>query len=269
MAEEILDYSFHETEVRKAIANEAIKGINLEGLPIEVSYADIDQVANDDYIIIRRDGFGASDSSILLGVNPFKNIQELIKEKASTTISAEERAIGELVNVRKGRDLEPLIIEKFEKHFKQETFKPKDMYRFKEYPYLTVNFDGVTAVDEQYIPAEIKVVTMFGEKYYNPHKAMFNESEGFKELPEDVSMRNWSIENKAAFYGIPPYYYTQLQQQIMALNAPYGHLSVLFDKSWRFYTYHIWRDNTVLKDLIVIGYKTWEKVEALRSVKNG
>ena len=73
MAEEILDYSFHETEVRKAIANEAIKGINLEGLPIEVSYADIDQVANDDYIIIRRDGFGASDSSILLGVNPFKS----------------------------------------------------------------------------------------------------------------------------------------------------------------------------------------------------
>lgn len=269
MSEELLDYGFKQTEVRKAITNEAIKGINLTGLPIEIAYADIDQVANDDYIIIRRNGFGASDSSILLGVNPYKNIQELIKEKASKTISAEERAIGENVNVRKGRDLEPLIIEKFEKYFKQETFKPKDMYRFKEYPYLAVNFDGVTQSGNQYIPAEIKVVTMFGEKHYNPHKAMFNEAEGFKELPEDVSDRNWSIENKAAYYGIPPYYYTQLQQQIMALNAPYGHLSVLFDKSWKFYTYHVWRDDTVLKDLIVIGYKTWEKVLALRGATNG
>lgn len=265
---DLLDYGFYQTKVRKAIANERIHGIDLTELPIEITVENIDNVSNDEYIMLRRNSFGASDSSILLGVNPYKKISELIKEKVATKITEEERAVGELVAVRKGLDLEPLIIEKFEKYFKKETFKPKDMYRFKDYPYLTVNFDGVTGDQKQYIPVEIKVVTMYGEKNYNPFKAMFNETDGFKNIQEDISKHNISIQNKAYHYGIPPYYYTQLQQQMFGLNAPYGYLSVLFDKTWRFYSYLIWRDEAVIKDLIITGYKAWQQVEALREKQN-
>ena len=101
------------------------------------------------------------------------------------------------------------------------------MYMHKDYPFITINFDGVTGTPKQYIPAEIKVVTMYGEKHYDFSKAMYHEQiNRFLPLPEDVSDRNWSIENKAAYYGIPPYYYTQLQQQqMLGLNAPFGYLS--------------------------------------------
>jgi hypothetical protein len=251
-------------QIKQARVGEAIVHLDLTNLPIEVAYADIDKADPDTFIQVRRDGFGGSDSSVVLGVNPFKNKEQLIQEKISTTISDEERAISQKTAVKKGRDLEPLIIQKFQNAFKLPTFKPADMYRFKEYPYLTMNFDGVTGTPEQYIPAEIKVVTMYGEKHYDVTKAMFNEIEGFKPLPEDVSTKNWSIENKAAFYGIPPYYYTQVQQEMMALNAPFGHLSVLLDRTWVMYTFYIPKDEMMQNELILQGYKLWNIVEKAR-----
>ena len=125
---------------------------------------------------------------------------------------------------------------------------------------MKINFDGVTGTPEQYIPAEIKVVTYRGEKHYDRTKAFFNEKYGFGMLPEDVSQNNWSVETKAAHYGIPPYYYTQLQQQILGLNAPFGYLSVLFDKTWDLYSFYVWRDEKVLNALIVEGYKVWQQI---------
>jgi hypothetical protein len=101
---------------------------------------------------------------------------------------------------------------------------------------------------------------MYGEKYYDRTKAFFNEKTGFTQILEDPSQHNWSIETKAAYYGIPPYYYTQLQQQILGLNAPFGYLSVLFDKSWDLYSFYIWRDDKVISALITEGYKVWQKI---------
>ena len=89
--------------------------LDVSGLPIKVILENIGALPNEMYALVRRNGFGASDSSVLLGVNPYKNINELIKEKATMTISEEEKEIGTKVAVRKGNDLEPLIITKYEK----------------------------------------------------------------------------------------------------------------------------------------------------------
>jgi hypothetical protein len=237
---------------------------NLQAYPIEIAIPNINQYPNEVYAMIRKLSLGASDSSAVLGVSPFTSRNDLINEKVRHFLTAEEKAIGDKVAVRKGVDCEPIIIAKFEQYYKQKTIKPIHMYRFKDYPWLAVNFDGVTGTSEQYLPAEIKVVTAYGEKHYEPKKALFSELEGFRPLPEDPSSRNWSIETKAAYYGIPPYYYTQLQQQIFALNAPFGFLSVLFDKDWRFYSYFIWRDQPVINALIIESYKVWEIIEARR-----
>jgi predicted phage-related endonuclease len=261
------DYGeLHDKEVRQAIAAEQVVHLDITNLPIEVAYANIAEADNDTFIKVRRDGFGGSDSSVLLGVNPYKTREELIQEKISTTVSEEERAIGQKVAVRKGKDLEPLIIEKFQRVFKMPTLKPVDMYRFKEYPYLTMNFDGVTGSPEQYIPTEIKVVTVYGEKHYDFSKAMYREDVGsFLPLPEDVTKNNWSVENKAAHYGVPPYYYTQVQQEMMALNAPFGHLSVLTDRTWMMYTFYIHRDEMVQREIILQGYKLWNVIQKAKA----
>ncbi len=261
-----LDYGMRDGEVRDAIADEDTKALDLSGLPIYVEIADIDSViaeSNEEFAMLRRNGLGGSDSSSVLGVNPYTSRAQLIEQKARDTLTEEEKAVGEKVAVRKGRDLEPLIIQKTEKYFGTDVFKPKDMYRFKDAPWLTMNFDGVAQNEEGYYPCEIKVVTMYGQKHYNFNKAFFSEVDGMLPLPENYAASEInSIETKAMQYGIPPYYYTQLQQEMMALNAPYGLLSVLRDSDWRLFTFYVHPDPFVQSRIVTEGFKVWQEVVA-------
>lgn len=259
-----MDYGQQDGEVRDAISNESIKGLDLSGLPIKVDIENIDTVlANDKqgFAMLRRNGLGGSDSSIVLGVNPYTSRGELIQQKARNELTEEEKAVGEKTAVRKGNDLEPLIIEKTSRFLDQEVFKPKDMYRFKKYPWLTMNFDGVSEDENGYFPVEIKVVTVYGQKHYDFNKAFFDEREGLSTLPQNYAMSEINtIETKAMQYGIPPYYYTQLQQEMMALDADYGMLSVLRDSDWRVFTFFVHKDPFVQSRLITESYKIWEEV---------
>ena len=266
----VLDYGINEAEVNKAIVNEASIALDLSRVPVELAVENIDAVGKEEFTQLRRQGFGGSDSSVLVGVNPFSTITDLIASKTRTELSEEEKAIGKLAAVRKGNDLEPLIIEKATECLKNKVFKPPHMYRFKEYPYLTMNFDGVTDLEgKQYVPVEIKVCTFKGEKHYNKFKAFFDESQiegqqvSFE--PEDISEKNMSIEERAGYYGIPPYYFTQLQQEMMALDAPFGFIAVLFESDWYVRIFKVWRDPKTQNAIIIQGYKTWQKVLAVKN----
>lgn len=236
--------------------------IDITNLPIEIDVADMQSISNDEYIIFRRKGLGTSDSSIVLGVNPYKTREQLIEEKLSRTISDEERAIGKKSSVMKGKDLEPLIIKKWSIAANKTIIKPTSQYVHRDFKFLKFNFDGVSYDYDlkQYIPDEIKYVTYKGERHYNTAKEIFNEDDGFFPLPENYSNTNNSIQTKAALYGMPPYYYTQLQQQIMGLNAPYGYLSVMFESTWRVHTFFAWRDEAVIRQLILQGSEVWNEI---------
>lgn len=266
-----LDYGMKDGEVRDAITDESIKELDLSGLPIEIAIEDIDSViaeSNEKFALLRKEGLGGSDSSMVLNVNPYKNRNELIQEKARDTLTEEEKEVSDKVAVRKGRDLEPLIIEKSSKFLGIDIFKPKDMYRFKDYPYLTMNFDGVADAPKEmpfkYFPVEIKVVTLYGQKHYDFNKAFFDEVQGIIPIPENYAASEINtIETKAMQYGIPPYYYTQLQQEMMALNSDYGYLSVMRDSDWRVFTFFVHKDPYVQSRLITEGYKVWSEVMQL------
>lgn len=264
----VLDYGINEAEVNKQIRNEEVRELDLNRLPLEIAVENIDAVSKEEFTQLRRKGFGGSDSSVLVGVNPFSTINDLIKSKTRTELSEEEKAIGKLAAVRKGNDLEPLVINKATEILDNVVFKPPHMYRFKEYPYLTMNFDGVTDLEgKQYVPVEIKVCTYKGEKHYNKFKALYDESkpEGAQASPEqpDISEDNMSIEERAAHYGIPPYYFTQLQQEMMALDAPFGFIAVLFESDWYVRIFKVWKDTKTQNAIIIQGYKTWQKVQAV------
>ena len=266
----VLDYGINEAEVNKSIWNEEVREIDISRTPIEIAVKNIDQVSKEEFTQLRRNGFGGSDSSVLVGVNPFSSVGDLIQSKLRTELSEEEKAIGKLASVRKGNDLEPLIITKATEILKTVVFKPPHMYRFKDYPYLTMNFDGVTDMEgKQYIPVEIKVCTYKGEKHYNKFKAFFDESmpEGqqVRMEPKNISEHNMSIEERAAHYGIPPYYFTQLQQEMMALDAPYGFIAVLFESDWNVRIFKAWKDPKTQNAIILEGYKVWNKIAALKN----
>lgn len=250
--------------------------LDLSQLNIVVDVANIDQYPNEQYALLRKDGLGTSDSSVVLGVNPYTTRSELIREKCRNVLTEDELAVGDKAPVRKGRELEPLIIHKTKQILGRNVIKPIHMYRHKDYPYIKFNFDGV--MDKvilengmyQYIPNEIKVVTQYGQKHYDKTKAWFRESKGFQFVPENYSKLDISIEQKAALYGIPPYYYTQLQQQILGCDnstgapTPFGYLSVLFDSLWEVFTFFVWRDQKVINQIILEDTKTWNAIETKR-----
>lgn len=244
--------------------------LDLSELDIVIDIKNIDQYPNEEYALLRKNGLGTSDSSVVLGVNPYTSRSDLIAEKSRDYLTEEELAVGDKSAVRKGRDLEPMIIYKHSQIMDRHVIKPIDMYRHKDYPHIKFNFDGV--LDKlynddgtyQYIPDEIKVVTYYGMKHYQFDKAFFREHHGFGIIPPHYELENISIEGKAAMYGIPPYYYTQLQQQIFGLNAPYGFLTVLNEKNWEINSFFVWRDQKVINQLIIEDCKTWDMIERKR-----
>ena len=238
---------------------------------LEVVVEDASYLAAEDqkaFAMIRRVGFGASDSSILLGVNPFPDgkIEKLIAQKKSETITANERAIGKLVNVRKGADLEPLILEKFQKRYGlADSFikKPKAMYRIPGTP-LTVNFDGVMKMGDFQVPVECKFVSTAGERYWSIGRALGDHlltGNGYEKEIDEPDLQKY-ITKKALQSGMPSYYYTQVQQQILALKAPVGYLTAIFDKTWELRTFIVEEDERIQEELLKRAKQYWAEVKA-------
>lgn len=229
---------------------------------LEVAIKDVHKLSKEEYAIARKDGFGASDSSVLLGVNLYKSMPALIKEKRNKFLTNEEKAIGEKPAVKKGYDLEEIILKKAEEELGVPLEKPTDMYRFKDHPALTINFDGIGVIDEFKIPVEAKLVTRYGEKYYNK-----NISPNIANII-NMTTRHATVEGHIKFmadqFGIPGYYYTQVQQEIAALDAPYGYLAALFDESWTFKLYKILRDDFVISKLYVVAEENFPKIKELQ-----
>lgn len=205
---------------------------------------------DDSYAMLRHIGFGASDSSKLLGINPFTKLEELLDEKRN--LKPGDPAIQNKATVRKGKELEDLIMQKASKHLGIEIFKPKNMYKYKS-TRLTTNFDGVCLIKNQLIPVEIKLCSSQGRKYYDFNKA----------ISEDITNPKWTttlsalntIKTRDKNCNFPIYYYTQLQQQMMFLNSPVGILAVLDDYTWTMRYFCVVSDQIMWKEIQVAEIK--------------
>lgn len=238
--------------------------MNIPGLEIVIPNAShlaaTDNVA---FNAARKNGLGASDASAFLGLmSKWKTRQDLIQEKLRTTPSQEDLEISEKEAVRKGVDLEPLVLQKFVDKTGLTVIKPEPMYRIEAHPYLTVNFDGITEINEQLIPVECKFVSMYGNKYWNMSAAC-------TAFMED-SERPWLLDKTDIYesmhitYGPPAYYIAQIQQQMLALNAPYGFFSVIFDKGWEHQIFKVYSNEVAKRELILQGYSCWNEIQSLR-----
>ena len=222
----------------------------------------------DEFRNIRQQGLGASDSSVVLGVNPFpdNNIPELMRQKLQKNKTAVEQKIGSLASVRKGSDLEHLILDKFCEKFGVEVLKPLDMYKLKQYPYIRINYDGLLLTpDEPEVPVEIKLITIYGMKYYNKDKAIMDLSQDpIQPVSNEVTTTKY-IKDMAKQSGIPVYYYTQLQQQMLGTGAPYAYLVGMDDGKWELIVWKIYRDQRTIETLIEKASALWGKIENLKN----
>ena len=233
----------------------------------EVAVENVQSLPNEEYALKRKQGLGATDTSVFLGLmTKFgKTSTTLVSEKTRPYLTEEEKAIGMIEAVRKGRDLEDLILSKFASLMETDKpMKPAHMYRVSSAPYLTVNFDGVMYENECYIPVECKFVTVGGERNYKREYAYKRELTAATPTTDSVAYKDdiiHNIEAHAKRYGIPPYYYAQIQHQMLALGSPYGYLTALHDKNWELCVYRIPRNPMVISAIITEGEKVWKRVE--------
>lgn len=220
------------------------------------------------FAMTRRSGLGASDASVILGVNKWTSIEALIEEKTSIGLTESELAVGEKEVVRKGADLEPIILGKFQDAMGVEVVKLNPMFRIKEHPQLTINFDGVINLNNTLIPVEAKFCSMFANKWWNRQKTIARLQDGveYRVAGGDIVSH---IEQAAELYGIPPYYYTQVQQQMLGLDAPFGYFAVVFDKGWEFGAYCIYKDEWVQRELIAQSAEVWKQITHKRGERSG
>lgn len=198
-----------------------------ENIKVVANAAQLLALDDDSYAMLRHIGFGASDSSKLLGINPYTTLDDMLKEKRA--LAPSDPAIRFKSTVRKGKELEDFIMRKAERHLGIKIEKPENMYSYGD-TRLTVNFDGVSQIGKYLIPVEIKLTTTYGRKYFNFDKA----------VNENATNPQWTttlaeLADKLSpdiNCGFPNYYYTQLEQQMLFLDSPYGILAVLDDYTW-------------------------------------
>lgn len=234
-----------------------------------MSIPNVDKLSPIEFTESRRNGIGASDSAVLLGLMAMYNKDEhsLRVSKLATGIIPEEEEIGKKESVRKGRDLEALILDKFGVlHNSERPLKACHSYCLKDLPFLTVNFDGVITEAGVYIPVECKYVTPRGDKYYSRMRAVEREfPKPGKPVHELIIYLQGNISEycvaKAKDIGIPSYYYVQVQHQMMMLGSPYGYLAALHDKDWELCIYKVPRDDEVINQIKICGYRFWKTLD--------
>lgn len=256
---------------------------SLNKLGIVIKYEHIDRLPKDQFAKARNSGFGASDSAKLLNVSPFGTKLDLVREKANETHDEE---ISKKASVRKGSQLEPIILQNAEELLKATLYayynenihihKPYNMYGQKDGA-LNINFDGVLFIGDVPITVvEAKLVTKYGRKYYNFNKAYLRTVDGAPDVSyiNDIEKPDTPVINAANvldictkladYYGIPIYYYTQVQQQLLGVTNDFGYLAVVDDDNWEVYIFKVYRNEQLISLLKTTGVAAWAMVTAMK-----
>lgn len=251
--------------------NLLIKACEKQGF--KIVYKDIDQVSEEEFKQIRMDWFGASDSSKLLDVNPFPNgtKKDLVKEKLTNEV---DESIGKKASVRMGKDIEHIIMDKVEKYLRTfhnkplAIIKPSNMYGMYE-SMLGTNFDGVYVTPDIVFPIEIKAVTKYGRKYYDFKKSCAYQIEGEWQPNRPIVevCQGTDYENIAHSLGIPVYYYTQTQQQILTAGSNFALLAVMDVDNWDIHIFYIPRNESCIQELINTGTEEALKIRTIKKLK--
>ena len=108
-----------------------------------------------DWLLERAKSIGASDSSAVLGINPWKSNVELWLEKTNPEALLDQ---PDNLNMRLGRDMEPILRQLFTEETGLQVRQDNHIRYDDEYPFLSTNLDGRIVGDK--VPIELKTTGM-------------------------------------------------------------------------------------------------------------
>ena len=120
--------------------------------------------------IVRSEGLGGADASIVEGVNPFKNKVELWEEKTGVRIPPD---LSDIEKIKWGLLLEDIIAKEYADRTGKRVRNVNRTYRHKEYPFLQGHIDK--KIEGENAGVEIKNVGLRQAKYWNKQPPIYYE----------------------------------------------------------------------------------------------
>lgn len=182
----------------------------------------------EDWLQLRTKGIGGSDAGAILGLNKYSSPLAVYKAK----VDGIQKDLSDNANVRRGKELEDFVLEKYVKPKMHEygftVTKPDFMIVNEDYPFLRANVDGIarSVTNGSYktsLLIEIKCVSAFAEDAWDG--------------PD--------------YCGIPPYYYAQIQHYLAVTGMRAGYLVALFDRTWSVKWYAVRRDENFIAGMLL------------------
>jgi putative phage-type endonuclease len=171
---------------------------------------------------------GGSDSSVIVGLSPFKDADELVLEKAGLKAPDDSRFAG---HKTWGTLIEPLVMQYTADQLKLEIL-PTSAPRHPEYPFLSGELDGLILGDPR------------GGGVYEGKCTAHSQKAKWKDGP-------------------PPEYRIQLVHYFLVTGLTWGVIAVLIGGN-DYRRFEIQRDEEEVQLLLTLELRFWAKVEALR-----
>ena len=181
-----------------------------------MKYISTKEMSREEWIDKRHESIGASEAGCFFGLNPWKTLVELYYEKIGET-----EGIPDNMNMRLGREIEPIIKKLFEEDTGLKVVNDNKIRVDPIHPFITTNLDGMVVGEK--VPIEYKMMGV------------------------------WDGE-------IPDYYFSQIQHQMMVTQSPYCYFVVLKVAQPRLLSIQKYnRDEQFITDLREREIKFWNE----------
>lgn len=179
-------------------------------------------ITHDEWLRYRQSGIGGSDSSTIVGLNPYNSPYRLYLDKQG---EIEAKADNEAM--RQGRDFEQYVADRWMEATGKKCHKNNFMWRSKKWPHMLADID----------------------------REVSGENAG-------LECKTTSVYNKADLAGgeVPPTYYVQCQHYMAVMGFDRMYLAVLVLNKG-FYHFVIERDNDEIEALANSEADFWAKVQ--------
>jgi len=183
-------------------------------------------MSRDEWLAVRNQGIGSSDSAAVVGLSPYKSPLELWMEKtgrkAPDDLSANEAVFW-------GSTLEPVIAQVYGEKTGAKVRRVHAVLQHYEHPHMLANLDRIVAHPQDgHGILEVKTAGHWSEGYWEE--------------------------------GVPEHYQCQVLHQLAVTGKPWADVAVLIGGQ-EFRTYRIERDEEKINALIELEDRFWQHVQ--------
>lgn len=174
----------------------------------------VEYSCDEEWLELRKRGIGGSDVAATMGLSKYMSPLKLYKLKTGKF----SEDLSDNVYIRKGKDLEPLIRDKYVVPYMNDrgysVVHPDVMFVNGKCSWLQANLDGLAIPKDgrdyrSNIIVEIKWVSEYAEAHWNTDE----------------------------YCGIPPHYYAQVQHYMTVTGARKAIVFAMFDSDWHVQPY--------------------------------